>query len=190
MTALANQARALVADTIISKPKPANENNPPAPSAVLSIERFFETIFGPGVDRRSVHVVTFGPEPGLGQAKWFGKRWIDAVFDPGWNNYFTIAPLKHGMGRTLGAVERHCLIVADDVGTKVDPLTLSAAMGAAPTFKIETSPNNGTWGWKLDADIDPSDTDRVQLLAAIRDHMKHNGLTDPGTADPVRIVRL
>nr|WIE92589.1 DUF5906 domain-containing protein [Mesorhizobium sp. WSM4875] len=189
LTTPANQARALVAGTTTSEP--ANQNNPSAAAAVPSIERFFETIFGPGVDRRSVHVVTFGPEPGLGQAKWFGKRWIDAVFDPGWNNYFTIAPLRpEAKGRTLGAVERHVLIVADDVGTKVDALALAAAMGAAPTFKIETSPNNQTWGWKLDKPVDPADADGVQLLAAIRDHMKHHNLTDPGTADPVRLIRL
>ncbi|MDX8525140.1 DUF5906 domain-containing protein [Mesorhizobium sp. MSK_1335] len=188
MTALANQARALVAGAIISKP--ANENNPSAPSAVLSIERFFETIFGPRVDRSSIHVVTFGPEPGLGQAKWFGRRWNGIPFDPGFNNYFTIAPLKPGMGRTLGAVMRHVLIVADDVGTKVDPIKLMQAMGCPPTFKIETSPGNQTWGWVLNKPVDPTDTDGVQLLAASRDYMKHHNLTDPGTADPVRLIRL
>ncbi|TGR84566.1 hypothetical protein EN866_33185 [Mesorhizobium sp. M2D.F.Ca.ET.223.01.1.1] len=188
MSTPANQVRALVAGTIISKP--ANENNPSAPSGVPSIERFFQTVFDQNVDRRSIHVVTFGPEPGLGQAKWFGRRWHDTVFDPGNNNYFTIAPLKQGMGRTLSAVERHVLIVADDVGTKVDPEQLQTAMAFAPTFKIETSPNNQTWGWVLSKAILPTETDRVQLLAAIRDHMKHHNLTDPGTADPVRLIRL
>ncbi|MBZ9917112.1 AAA family ATPase [Mesorhizobium sp. BR1-1-12] len=188
MPASADQARALVADPCPSEP--ANQNDQSSPSPAPSIDRFFETIFGPGMDRSSIHVVTFGPEPGLGQAKWFGKRWNDTVFNPGFNNYFTIAPLKPGMGRTLGAVERHVLIVADDVGTKVDAEKLAERMGYRPTFKIETSPGNQTWGWKLDKPVDPSETDRVQLLAAIRDHMKHNGLTDPGTADPVRLIRL
>ena len=59
-----------------------------------------------------------------------------------------------------------------------------------PTFRIRTSPGNETWGWKIDREVNPADLERMQQLVAIRDHMKHNGLTDPATVDGPRYVRF
>jgi|GEM_PF-6613566 len=155
-----------------------------------TVQEFFETIFGP--DAGHIHVTSFGPGSGLSNARWFGRRWTPGEkFSPGDNNYFCIGELKVGAsGRVLGSLARHHMIVSDDVGTKVDPVLLRAVMGSDPTFKVETSPGNQTWGWVLDVPVEADDLDRSQILAAIRDHMKHNNLTDPGTADPVRYIRL
>ena len=71
-------------------------------------------------------------------------------------------------------------IVLDDVGTKVkeDDIPLP------PSWKIETSPGNFQWGYKIERD------DRQDKVEALIDALIDKGLSDPGAVGVYRIVRV
>ncbi|CAD0186289.1 hypothetical protein RUESEDTHA_03196 [Ruegeria sp. THAF57] len=56
-----------------------------------------------------------------------------------------------------------------------------------PTFRIETSPNNETWGWKQEGDA--GSPERWAELALVRAYMIERGLTD-ALHDATRYLRL
>lgn len=155
-----------------------------------TIAEFFNVMFGANAPSGGIHTASF---PFMTDCQWYGRRRTDrnrgTQDDLRHNNFWCIALMDPATtGRTDASILGHRLLVADDVGTKANAVTLEALLGT-PTFKIETSPGNQTWGWVIAGGVDPKDEDRMQLLNAIRDHMKRNGLTDPGTADGVRYIR-
>jgi hypothetical protein len=167
----------------------------PMPSQYIDVSprEFLQNLFvGENVDR--VHITHFGADPGLSASKWKGKRLAHAgaSWPKDHNAYFCIGLLKDGSDRVLGGVESHHLIVADDVGTKVvgDKIPELRRIFGTPTFQIETSPGNETWGWRLAIPVSWGETDRLQTLYAIRRYMVREGLTDSGSADSVRYIRL
>ena len=164
------------------------ENPTPTPT----LRQFLAGLFGPGeVDH--IHVCRFDADPGLGASKWKGKRLGGLTALPSdHNQYFCIARLHDGADRVIGGVKSHHLIIADDVGTKIGPdkvLELDRIFGD-PMAKIETSPGNQTWIWKLAVPVESTDLEQVSWLNAVRDYMRREGLTDAKTADAVRYIRL
>lgn len=157
------------------------------------ITDFLTTIYGPGVENQ----VWLAGFPDIEtSASWFGMQGVDALRRrlPDIDNadlYFCTGLLRDGANnRTLGEVVAQPLLYADDIGTKVDPAMWDAlfAMGfPEPTFRIETSPNNETWGWKLEGDA--TSPERWQELALVRAYMIERGLTD-ALHDATRYLRL
>lgn len=154
----------------------------------IDLVEFLQILFGQE-DVSGVHVCSFEDKPGLTAARWAGSRMGSRTGLPaGHNCYVCIAELKPGGGRSLGNIAAHHMIVADDVGTKVNADELRRKLGD-PTFAVETSPGNQTWYYVLGERVLVTEVQFCQWLAAIRETMKRDGLTDPGTADGVRYVR-
>lgn len=74
------------------------------------------------------------------------------------------------------------VIVLDDVGTKVPIDRLPP--GVRPTYAIETSPSNFQLGFRLKDPVAP------ERAAALFDAIAKAGLTDPGSKDAVRLMRV
>lgn len=165
----------------------------PTPSP--SLREFLAGLFGEE-HVKHIHICHFSADPGLSESKWKGRR-VNGLGERGGlppldNQYFCIARLRDGADRVIGGVQSHHLIIADDVGTKIGPdkvAELDRIFGQ-PTAKIETSPGNQTWIWKLAAPIYADEVERVSHLNAVRDYMRKEGLTDAKTADAVRYIRL
>lgn len=110
------------------------------------------------------------------------------------NFYFCIGEMDPAAQRRSNddVIAQH-LIIADDIGTKADrgvwDMMLSVGF-PAPTFRIETSPGNETWGWRLDVPVKADDLHGWQDVAVIRAWLTAKNLTDPGVADPARYIRL
>lgn len=157
----------------------------------VSTEQFLETIFGP--DWTESWVCSFGP----GIENWKGRRYIPGYVQPGHNNYFSIGIIERPADpkddrRASDAVVSHHVIFADDIGGKIDAERWDAlfAMGfPAPTFKIETSPKNFTWGWVLDAPVMKGDAELVRAVRAVREAFDRLKLSDP-LKDDSRYIRL
>jgi hypothetical protein len=71
-------------------------------------------------------------------------------------------------------------IVLDDVGTKVKEDNIPLP----PSWKIETSPDNYQWGYKIDRD------DRQAKVEALINALIDKDLNDPGATGVYRVVRL
>ncbi|WP_108861929.1 hypothetical protein [Ruegeria sp. Alg231-54] len=157
------------------------------------ITDFLTSIYGPDKENQ----VWLAGFPDIEtRASWFGMQGVDALQRrlPDVDNadlYFCTGLLREGANnRTLGEVVSQPLLYADDIGTKVDPAMWDAmfAMGfPEPTFRIETSPNNETWGWVLTGDA--ASPERWQELALVRAYMIERGLTD-ALHDATRYLRL
>lgn len=160
------------------------------------VEQFLASIYG---DAGAVWTAGFGD---FGAPSWhggFGLGHIRAL-DPARNNfYFCVGLLRPGaQRRALNEVTRQYLVVADDVGTKVDRARWEALITSGgcppPTFQIETScvagVANETWGWVLDAPIAEDNTSEWEALARLRAHWGAENLTDPGVNDPAHYIRL
>ena len=129
---------------------------------------------------------------------WYGCRGVDALvrrigeaqLDHA-DLFFCIGILSDGAkGRTLGEVVDQPVLIADDIGTKADRALWDAlfAMGLPePTFRIETSPGNETWGWKIAGDT--TTPEHGEGMALIRAYMVERKLTD-NVMDATRYVRL
>ncbi|MEC8039592.1 MAG: DUF5906 domain-containing protein [Pseudomonadota bacterium] len=105
--------------------------------------------------------------------------------------YFCTGRLKpNAERRTLSEVVDQPLLYADDIGTKVDPAKWTEMFLKGfpePTFRIETSPGNETWLWKLEGDT--GSVEHNTDLALIRAYMIEHGLTD-ALHDATRYLRL
>jgi len=131
-------------------------------------------------------------------AWWMGVQGVDrlrarmgAVGVDNADLYFCTGLLRKGAERRKnGEVEAQVLLFADDVGTKV-PFerwdTMFALGFPQPTFKIETSPGNETWGWKLGGDA--TSVERKEELIRLRAFMIERELTDE-ISDATRYLRL
>jgi hypothetical protein len=160
---------------------------------VKTHREFLEALFGGRVNVDDLHVCSFrGAENGgPWTGRWMGGRLAGREsLSPRRDGFFCIAELRDPKGsRSVGNVGAQHLIIADDVRTKADPQKLLDLFGP-PTAATETSPGNESWYWRLSIPVPGSSVDRARALAAIREYMKVHGLTDPGSADAVRYVRL
>lgn len=157
------------------------------------LREFLADIFGAdGVGR--VWTAGFGS---LEAASWHGAMgldWLEAKLGGDASRadiYFCIGRMRaDATGRQIGNVDAQPLLIVDDVGTKVDPAKWEAlfALGCPePTWRVETSPGNETWGWVLAGDAEG--VDRWTDLALIRAYLVDRGLTD-NVMDETRYVRL
>lgn len=96
----------------------------------------------------------------------------------------TITPSADGSLRhTKTAFKRFCVLVLDDIGTKIEEADIPDAM--AETYAIETSAGNFQLGYVLDEPLESYE--EAQMLI---DYMVDAGLTDGGGAMPCKKVRL
>ena len=157
------------------------------------IDEFLSAIYG-AENKGQVWVTGFADiDQG---ASWFGMQGTDALkrrlsdVDNA-DLYFCTGLLREGASnRTLGEVVAQPLLYADDIGTKVDRSKWDAmfAMGfPEPTARIETSPGNETWIWRLEGDA--GSPERRAELALVRAYMIERGLTD-ALHDATRYLRL
>lgn len=159
-----------------------------------TIREFLADVYGPGVVEQvwlaGFQDIEAGPS-------WFGMQGFsrlqgrigDAVGSS--DLYFCSGLIRQGAdNRTVGEVVAQPLLYADDIGTKVPRESWDAmfAMGfPEPTFRIETSPGNETWGWVLSGDA--TSAERWNDLALVRAYMIERGLTD-ALHDATRYLRL
>ena len=64
------------------------------------------------------------------------------------------------------------------------------AFGFEPTVVVETSPGNFQYTYVLDKPVEADGSEPTQVLAALRDFLKHNGWGDPGCFDATRYIRV
>lgn len=98
--------------------------------------------------------------------------------DPNDPNYFAICTVTEHRRKNDNFTGLH-LLVCDDIGTKAPTPPL------APSYVIETSPNNYQWGYRLTTPIEDINTAKTLISLLIR-----SGYTDPGAHGVVRLVRL
>ncbi|WP_319495989.1 DUF5906 domain-containing protein [uncultured Cohaesibacter sp.] len=163
--------------------------------AATSYRRILDPIFGQDVV--NAWVCHF---PDFDNASWFGCRVGDMPahlaqqLPPGDNQFFCIGTIDPAADRRgVGNIIREYAVIADDVGTKIDPLKYDVlfALGfPRPNLRIETSPGNQTWLWCLDAPIERDDVESSRLLTLIRATMSERGLNDKGLIDNTRYIRL
>jgi len=115
--------------------------------------------------------------------------------------YFCIGTMQSGADRrSNGNVFSQPLLIVDDIGdggpgagSKVPRARWDAmfALGCPrPTFRIETSPGNETWGWVLaGGEAAARDPVRFADMALLRAHLLERGLTD-NVMDEARYIRL
>lgn len=156
---------------------------------------FLQGIYGVGAN--NVWVTGFRDiEQG---AKWHGMQGLTRLRATGLNPfesdlYFCIGAMRPGADRRSNQnVIAQPLLIVDDVGTKV-PVERWEAMFAAgcplPSFEIETSPGNFTWGWVLAGDWDTARSpQRFKDMVLLRAYLLERGLTD-NVMDEARYIRL
>ena len=132
-----------------------------------------------------------------GKAAWAGAQGLDhltaAPIAEG-DFYFCIGTMRPGADRRSNAnVVAQRVLVADDVGTKAATGVweeLFAAGCPRPSFQIETSPGNETWGWVLAGDGAVARTpERAADLNLMRAYVLERGLSDD-VMDDARYIRL
>lgn len=167
-------------------------NGLPAFGTCDEMRAFLTDVFG-GLNPEQVWTCAFANPPG----NWtggFGVRRLERLPPDRANFYFCIGEMDPGaVRRSSDGVVRQHMVVADDVGTKASFAAWDAMFAAGfpePTFRIETSPGNQTWGWVLDEPVERSDVAEWVALGLLRAWMGERGLTDPGVADAARYIRL
>ena len=158
------------------------------------ISDFLTTIYGDKADQ--VWVNGFAD---VSSANWFGMRGLDAlksrlVSVDSADLYFSVGLLSDDSGRKSNNVFSQPVLYADDIGSKGSRSAWDLLFMCGfpePTFRIETSPDNESWIWKLSGD--PTTEERRVDLHAIRAHLTAREgavqLTDP-IKDEARYMRL
>lgn len=109
------------------------------------------------------------------------SRWKAGAAWYGNTGCFIVERFKDGkVSASAANCEHVAFLVLDDVGTKAKVPTL------APTWKIETSPNNYQWGYTFALDDQPTKADFSAAIKAIA----IAGYTDGGAINAVRNFRL
>ena len=160
------------------------------------MREFGEAIFGPG---RLDRTWTTGFVDIKGSPSWHGRSGFAHLerlgSQPiGLDLYFCIGEVREGADRrSLGNIAAQPLLIVDDIGTKIDRGKWDAlfAVGCPePSFRIETSPGNETWGWILRAPMaDMGGEAWARDLALLRAWLVEKGLTDD-VMDATRYIRL
>jgi hypothetical protein len=157
----------------------------------MDVDEFLEFLF-PNVNKddptEAVVVAEHKQEPGK-QPYWEHTRWRPGTLpSPLGRHYFCIStvsapPRDRKLRRRLTDLKRTFVIGLDDVGraanSKVDPAKLPT-----PTLRVESSPGNEQWLYKLDRPALPADA--AALIAALA----RAGYTDKGSQGTNRVLRL
>lgn len=126
-----------------------------------------------------------------GPTAWKPRPWRagrDIVMPRHWNGYVTVASFgRAGDGsfrRRTETFQAGRALMVDDVGTKVDPATVSMV---PPSWRIETSPGNEQWWYFLSE----PETDMARFDGVIRAFISGKLLgADPGMSGVTRVGRL
>lgn len=160
---------------------------PADPPRNVGNAEFLQAVFG--ADWRDAHVTGFLTDPTTASpSEWAGAPWRCWSSEglarlPRMNSYFSISLFTGD--RRIKQDFRSChAIVLDDLGKKVDARDALATLGE-PSWRIETSPGNEQWGYILAT----PETNPRKVEAVLR-ALAAKGLTDPGTIDVTRYMRL
>lgn len=146
----------------------------------MKLDDFLHHLF-PNVNPSTQGVVaTASKGDGYQSRRWRPGRRINYE-----NLYFGVStvrdvPRADILSRKTGDLVLSWVVVLDDVGTKISP----ALINAPPTYRLQTSPGNEQWGYRLEYPIEPGQY--AALLEAIADA----GLTDKGAIRADRIMRV
>lgn len=129
----------------------------------------------------------YAAEPGA----WRPRVWrpgVELPFGPGDNAYATVGAFRRAPDgtyrRRTETFSAGLALMVDDVGTKVDRITVEAM---EPTWRIETSPGNEQWWYMLAA----PERDVVRFDGLIRAFIAGKLLgADPGMSGVTRVGRL
>jgi len=131
-----------------------------------------------------------------GAENWAGRRgfsWLSSVDCDAGDFYFCIGELGAAeTRRSSSGVETQRVLICDDIGTKASLADWDTVLGRGfppPNFRVETSPGNQTWIWKLDKPVTRDDLSGWRDLALLRAWLVARGLTDD-VMDAARYVRL
>lgn len=114
------------------------------------------------------------------------------LFMPTMANYYCVSIFNYGGGRFRRKKEifrRQNIVVLDDIGTKLDQ-TAVELLYPPPTYKLETSPGNFQWGYKIKGGCDDIRKAEALVEAIIENEMVNPSGKDPGMANVTRVVRL
>src|SRR4051812_41767703 len=126
--------------------------NEQATTLSMSNSEFLEWIFGD--QWRRAHVTAIKGDPRKASPEdWAG---FPAAFGldrlrPDTNNYYAVS-LFHRPVRRMEHFEGMYVLGLDDVGPKVDPRRALRLLGK-PHYRLETSPGNEQWGYRLEPPI-------------------------------------
>jgi hypothetical protein len=137
------------------------------------------------------HVTGFPGDPRTaGPSDWAGWRWGQGTLELArdTNNYFCVSTFGQPV-RQMRWFEALWVLGIDDVRTKVEAQRVHDLLGE-PTCKIETSPGNEQWLYKL-ADPIRNINEAKHLQRMVLDVvMGHLNATDPGQINVTRYMRL
>jgi hypothetical protein len=167
----------------------ASGDGPSLPTAwPINNETFLRFIFG---DRwEDAHVCAVAGDPlRADAAAWAGgkaRAWVRHL-GPTTNNYFAVSLFK-GDRRIEADFEGLWVVGLDDVGPKIEAHRALSLLGE-PTYRIETSPGNEQWGYRLG--VPATHVRRVKALQhAIRVKLTGVDGRDPGQEGVTRYMRL
>ena len=141
-----------------------------------SIERLFNLDQNPLASDESICVVALDGRGVPSINKYLGSM-VDG--DPYSHVCITTVRHQHQISRRKEDLIKTRVLVLDDVGTKVAPEDISTQ----PQYKVETSPGNEQWLYK----IEPTDPMLYQRYAKL---LVEDGLTCEGAALPGQLIRL
>lgn len=158
----------------------------------ISNARFLEWLFGRDKWEQA-HVCGFDGDPMTTAdtpGYWMGGRAKDhlAHLDPNWNNYYCVSLFSGHVRRKSEFLALHVLGI-DDVGVKVEAQKALDLLGE-PSYRIETSPGNEQWGYRLAPPIvDLARAERLQtrLTDVLGGRVR---APDPGHRAVTRYMRL
>ena len=149
------------------------------------VHNFLMDLFGDDWPDVWVTAVPGDPNDRANATYWRGGRAGNLAldFEDTANLYYSVSVVKSGR-RVAAEFGRAPIIVIDDVGTKVHAPDVEALLGS-PRWVVQTSPQSQQWAYRLGSPIeDPRIFERIMKALAAK------GLTDPGTIDAVRAMRL
>jgi hypothetical protein len=165
------------------------EENKAAPPQLVSkgdlVYQMLEDLFGQRW--RDVWVASVPGDPNAPEHQQFfmgGRAGKERLYE-GDNLYFSGSCVT-GRHRRKKNFDGTCILWFDDVGTKSDAHALLTAFGK-PRWLVTTSPGNQQWFYKLDRWISG---DQPFILERVLHAAAAQGMTDPGTLDVVRAMRL
>lgn len=141
----------------------------------ISVEQFLETLF----PRAEGVVIVASKEDGFRARRYVSGRTYGEILYFGISSVQDI-PRAHVLQRREVDLVKTYVIVLDDIGTKVDEDQITLK----PTYKLQTSPGNQQWGYRLKYGIEPTHA-KALIEGAI-----NAGITDPGAHGATRIMRV
>lgn len=163
-----------------------------APGDVTNLE-FIKTIFGRY--GRKAMLVSFSKNPADATPRdWRARSAIQGVshLSHNSNNFYCISTFKldeHGEDRRRSDlfVMGH-VVVLDDIGTKMIAAEALKLLGR-PTYRLETSPGNEQWGYRLSTPCTDPGHFAALLHGLTKTSINPSG-DDPGMKGVTRVVRL